>query len=151
MFCLWGRNFWGRLCSRTWRSMLMSLVMPVLQWRPFYPILYFKHCFLVKLGDLHSTLIYTWNAYIIIYIYRMHQIVSLHFIIVIVIRQLPITFGRLPWPSRQVMMSYGWLAKSLPGPCPVTSKLLSRAETCRPNQRRRQRPLQNLVQMAQCR
>lgn len=96
--------------------------------------------------DLHMKCVYNY-----IYIYRMHQIVSLHFIIVIVIRQLPITFGRLPWPSRQVMMSYGWLAKSLPGPCPVTSKLLSRAETCRPNQRRRQRPLQNLVQMAQCR
>lgn len=79
MFCLWGRNFWGRLCSRTWRSMLMSLVMPVLQWRPFYPILYFKHCFLVKLGDLHSTLIYTWNAYIIIYIsYASNRIITFY-------------------------------------------------------------------------
>ena len=65
--------------------------------------------------------------------------------------QLPITFDRLLWPSLHLMMSYGRLAQSLPGPCPVTSKLPSRAETCRPNQRRRQRPLQNLVQMAQCR
>ena len=64
MFCLWGRNPWGRLCSRTCRSMRISSVVPVQQWRPFY--INFNHCSsttstssIVFWSNWGTTLIYT--------------------------------------------------------------------------------------------